>query len=539
MSKMPEPAKSKNGNNNTICPESAGWQNEINSVAMIVVGSNGICTGSLINNTNNDGHPYFLTANHCTGNSVTNWVFRFNWESPSCENNNPSESSIDYQTVSGSTMLAQGEEADYALLEINNGNPIPLEYDPYYAGWDATGANPTFQVGVHHPRGDLKKISFDNDPAGSSTSFGNAFTWQVFNWDDGTTEPGSSGSPLFDQNHRIIGQLFGGQATCSNNVNDYYGKFDVTFPNVCQWLAPGCDAIAIDGYNPSEPSADVDMAVQTISGIADFSCTDEITPSVVVINAGSEMISSFNLTYNLDDTNDQTIPWTGSLEAGNTTIVNIPTINQLSDGDHTITITVSDPNGGIDQNTSNDSKSLDFSTAGSSNNTLTLNITFDNYPEETSWNIVNVESNNIIDSGGPYENQADQSSLSESICIGYGCFELNFFDTYGDGMQYNGVIGSYELIDQNGNLLAEIVDGSNFGGSATHPFCISEDDEDPVDCSADFNNDDLVSIGDLIILMADYGCTADCIADLDENGSVTASDVTLFLSMFGNDCTDQ
>jgi len=149
-------------NNNTICPEGNNWQNEINSVAMIVVGSNGICTGSLINNTHNDGHPYFLTADHCTGGGVTNWVFRFNWESPSCGDNNPAESSIDYQTVSGSTMLAQGGEADYALLEINNGNPIPLAYDPYYAGFDATGVNPTSQVGVHHPSGDLKKISFNN-----------------------------------------------------------------------------------------------------------------------------------------------------------------------------------------------------------------------------------------------------------------------------------------------------------------------------------------------------------------------------------------
>jgi|GEM_PF-176166 len=459
-------------NNNTICPVSAGWENEINSVAMIVVGSNGICTGSLINNTNNDGHPYFLTANHCTGGGVTNWVFRFNWESPSCGDNNPPESSIDFQTVSGSTMLAQGPEADYALLEINNGNPIPLAYDPYYAGWDATGSNPSSQVGVHHPSGDLKKISFDNDPAGTS-SFGGATTWQVFDWEDGTTEPGSSGSPLFDENHRIIGQLFGGQATCTNNVNDFYGKFDVTFPNVCQWLSPAsCSAIAIDGFDPLQPSVALDLDIQSIVGIDEFSCSDEVTPTVFVRNAGSDVITSFDFTYTLDGESNS-IAWVGSLAPGTSTIFGIPTYTDLSDGEHTFTVSTSAPNGGTDENPDNDSETLTFTTAAAASSTLTLNITFDDYPEETSWNIIDVSNDNIIASGGTYPNQADQSSLSLDICAGEGCYELNFFDSFGDGMQFNGVEGSYELLDQDGTVLAEIIEGANFGSSANHPFCIS------------------------------------------------------------------
>ncbi|MFT5844728.1 MAG: V8-like Glu-specific endopeptidase, partial [Saprospiraceae bacterium] len=268
-------------NNNVICAEGDDWRDEINAVAMIVVGSNGICTGALVNNTANDGHPYFLTANHCTGGGVTNWVFRFNWQSPACGNNNPPQNTIAFQTVSGSAMLAQGTSADYALLEINSGNPIPLAYNPYYAGWDASGVNPTSQVGIHHPSGDLKKISFDTNPAGTA-SYGGATNWRIFNWEDGTTEPGSSGSPLFDQNHNIIGQLYGGEATCNNNVNDYYGKFDVTYPNVCQWLAPGCNTNVISGFNPDSPTS---SGCTTISAcnydntatVDDGSCISPIT----------------------------------------------------------------------------------------------------------------------------------------------------------------------------------------------------------------------------------------------------------------------
>ncbi|MBS3774803.1 MAG: T9SS type A sorting domain-containing protein, partial [Bacteroidales bacterium] len=49
---------------------------------------------------------------------------------------------------------------------------------------------------------------------------------RVKEWDVGTTESGSSGSPLFNQNKRIIGDLSGGEATCEDPVNDYFARFD-------------------------------------------------------------------------------------------------------------------------------------------------------------------------------------------------------------------------------------------------------------------------------------------------------------------------
>ncbi len=455
-------------NNNIICAEGDDWRDEINSVAMVVVGSNGICTGALVNNTANDGHPYFLTANHCTGSGVTNWVFRFNWQSPACGDNNPAENTIAFQTVSGSSMLAQGTSADYALLEINSGNPIPLDYNPYYAGWDASGVNPTSQVGIHHPSGDLKKISFDTNPAGTA-SYGGATNWRIFDWEDGTTEPGSSGSPLFDQNHNIIGQLFGGEATCSNNVNDYYGKFDVTYPNVCQWLAPGCNTIVVSGFNPNTPSASLDLDVQTITGASGVYCSDAITPSVVVRNAGSNTISSFILNYGIDGTNNQPITWDGSLTSGNAITLNIPTIAGIASGNHSFYASTSSPNGGTDENTSNDTESSNFSSVFNGS-IVTLDILTDGYPEETTWEIIDQTNGFSISSGGPYT--AAQTSYTEYICLSIGCYELIFYDSYGDGMQYQGVLGNYILTDPLGNTLAEIVTDGDFGSQGNHDFCL-------------------------------------------------------------------
>ncbi|HRH37402.1 MAG TPA: trypsin-like peptidase domain-containing protein, partial [Flavobacteriales bacterium] len=205
------------------------------SVAMITVGGSGLCTGQLINNCADDGTPYFLTANHCTtGGGSNSWVFRFKWESPVCT---PTTNAATNKTVSGSTLLINSGGSDVALLRLNT--TPPASYQPWYTGWDKSGAIPTTQTCIHHPDGDIKKISFNNDPS-DVQAFGSASCWHIPAWDDGTTEPGSSGSGLWDQNGRLIGQLFGGQAQCgppaSNNVNDYFGRFSVSYPLLTTWL---------------------------------------------------------------------------------------------------------------------------------------------------------------------------------------------------------------------------------------------------------------------------------------------------------------
>ena len=206
-------------NNNVACSVGDDWADEIRSVAMILTsGGTRLCTGTLINNAAQDLAPYFLTANHCLGGSDS-WIFMFNYESPECENQNGPTN----MTVSGSTLLVNNSASDVALLLLNE--TPPLDYNVHYAGWDVSGLTPAIPVGIHHPAGDIKKISFDYDNASNSGNY-----WDIDSWDDGTTEPGSSGSPLFDgETHRIIGQLYGGVASCTNFGYDTYGKTSVSW----------------------------------------------------------------------------------------------------------------------------------------------------------------------------------------------------------------------------------------------------------------------------------------------------------------------
>ena len=143
----------------------------------------------------------------------------FNYESPGCTNQDGPTN----MTVSGSTLLANSSGSDFALLELNES--IPESYNVYYAGWDVSGNTPATPVCIHHPSGDIKKISFDYDNASNAGSY-----WDIDSWNDGTTEPGSSGSPLFDGNsRRVVGQLYGGVASCTNNGYDTYGKTSVSW----------------------------------------------------------------------------------------------------------------------------------------------------------------------------------------------------------------------------------------------------------------------------------------------------------------------
>lgn len=245
-------------NVNINCSEGGNYQNEKRGVARIYF--NGyFCTGALINNTNNDGTPYFLTANHCISNQSTaeNTVFLFNYESPYCNNIEGSTAN----SISGSDLIATGYEKslDFTLLKLSTAPPA--EYAPYFLGWDITGKTNKTSVAIHHPSADIKKISTDKDTLYTS-NYGSSFIpythWLVKSWETGTTEGGSSGSPLLNNKGQIIGDLTGGEARCSYNYNDLFQKFSVSWDyytspsnQLKHWLDPINKNIDnIEGFDP-------------------------------------------------------------------------------------------------------------------------------------------------------------------------------------------------------------------------------------------------------------------------------------------------
>ncbi len=193
-------------NNNVNCPEGDDWCREKRAVSMILLNLNTRwCSGSLLNNVRQDLTPYYLTANHCLTASTNTWIFWFGYWSDLCS---PTTDQPNVASFVGATLRANIAESDFALLEMDDEPYSP--HGVHYAGWNRVDAPAQSSVGIHHPQGDVMKISFDNDPPVSGTWIGTPpdTYWEVY-FDDGTAEHGSSGSPLFDENHRVIGQLTG------------------------------------------------------------------------------------------------------------------------------------------------------------------------------------------------------------------------------------------------------------------------------------------------------------------------------------------
>ena len=279
-----------------------GHRNQLKkAVSLLNLGNGYLCSAVLLNNAKQDKTPYVLTANHCFENSNPDfWSMRFNWISPDAVCGTD-ENSVDIGTnftVNGAELRAKNARSDFALVELNES--IPASWDVAFAGWNRTDELPQYQIGIHHPQGDVMKICRDDDPMVRDTANGTE-VWLIKGtdvgggngWDIGSTEGGSSGSPLFNDQGQIIGQLHGGMAQCdglqSNGRYDLYGRFASSWSagntpeqRLSDWLDP--DGMGIDKLGTLENAL----------SIGDFELEGQVS---VYPNPASDYISIKNTKY--------------------------------------------------------------------------------------------------------------------------------------------------------------------------------------------------------------------------------------------------
>jgi PKD repeat protein len=286
-----------------VCtPESTGWQDQINSVVHYTFSQGGgtyVCSASMVNNTNQDCTPYILSAWHCgepnAGSNIGTWVWYWNYQKTTCApNNNGTNPSKGTQTMTGGTVRASSGNgtlnnppgsnqlagSDFYLVELSSQPPVA--YNAYYAGWDRTNTAATSGKGIHHPAGSAKKIStYTSTLVSASYNGGPANThwrvvWAATTNGHGVTEGGSSGSPIFDQNGRVVGQLSGGSSYCNATTSpDLYGKMFTNWDlngttnssRLRPWLDPANTGVNfIDGaYQPCTSTNPPTCAINTSS----------------------------------------------------------------------------------------------------------------------------------------------------------------------------------------------------------------------------------------------------------------------------------
>lgn len=215
------------------------------------------CTGTLLkDDAGGSVIPYFLTAHHCIETQsvartlVTYWDFERTIKrasdsesgSETCEGDDPTTLT---QLTGGADLLATHPESDSSLLRLRRPPPALDEEEREYVSWDETPlTHPTEVYGVHHPAADLKKYS-----AGLTVDFRDIYlgaelqevrTVEV-RWSQGTVEPGSSGSGLFDAYGQLRGVLSGSPAGMECGASVVYGRFDRFFPLIRHHLDPDGD----------------------------------------------------------------------------------------------------------------------------------------------------------------------------------------------------------------------------------------------------------------------------------------------------------
>ncbi len=263
---------------NVNCSEGSDWQRQKRGVARMLmrVGNNYYwCSGSLINNTRQDGTPFLITAAHCGSDATFEdyqlWQFYFNFERPVCED----EGLPAHNVLYGAEFMSEGPlegGSDFKLLRLNQ--KPPASWRPYYNGWNRVDEAAQEGVAIHHPAGDAKKISTFDQPLTSSSPLVSGqqmaensawrVTWKETDNGFGVTQGGSSGSPIFNQDGLIVGTLTGGSSNCNATHNpDFFGKLsyhwdqngDVFHEQIAGFLDPlYTGATELPGYDPVMPS---------------------------------------------------------------------------------------------------------------------------------------------------------------------------------------------------------------------------------------------------------------------------------------------
>ncbi|WP_165967487.1 proprotein convertase P-domain-containing protein [Luteimonas aestuarii] len=340
-------------NIDVVCPAGDGWRDQIRSVGAYSRQGTLWCSGSLVNNTANDQRMLFLTAHHCgmsTAANAASIVVYWNYQNSTCRAPGSPASGQDgdgslAQNQTGSVALATSSTSDFTLLELDA--PANPDFNLYWSGWDRRNTAPAGATGIHHPRVAEKRITHSSNPlriSGYGTPTGSTHL-HVF-WDQpGTTEGGSSGSPLYNPDGRVIGQLHGGLASCStsgDDHSDYYGRVFTS------WTGGGSDSTRLSNW--LDP---VGTGAEFIDGL-DSTPVDPTLPVAGFTWVADELTVTFTDT----STDDGTLTHAWDFGDGNTSTAANPVHAYAEDGTYSVTLTVTDD----DDNTASHTESVTVAT---------------------------------------------------------------------------------------------------------------------------------------------------------------------------------
>lgn len=345
---VPDKGVSGSCNIDVVCPEGDPYRDQIRSSGAYSRNGTMYCSGSLVNNTANDRKMYFLTAHHCgmtTASAAASIVVYWNYQNSTCRAPGSAASGANgdgslAQFQSGSVVRATSSASDFTLLELNTAaNPA---FNLYWSGWDRRDQTFPGAVAIHHPRVAEKRITFSDSTvliSGYLTPNGTTHLHPYWRpGGAGTTEGGSSGSPLYSLEKRVIGQLHGGYASCSTvgeNHSDYYGRVFTS------WTGGGSSASRLSDWLAP---ASTGTAPQFVDGIG---MTDTGAPNVAPTASFGSAARGQVVTFSdlSSDSDGSIVSRTWRFGDGTTSTTASPVKTYTAEGIYSVTLTVTDDDG--------------------------------------------------------------------------------------------------------------------------------------------------------------------------------------------------
>ncbi len=263
-----------------------------------------LCTGTLLNSSGGAFTPYFYSANHCISTQASASTLTTHWfyDRSGCGSGGTSSSYV--QLAGGATLLYADSLSDVLLLRLNGSPPA----NAVFAGWDsATLSSGIALTAIHHPAGDLKKVSLGTMGGfGSPIDSSNGFL--IASWNStatGVTEGGSSGSGIFTavgqpaSEYRLRGGLLGGPSSCTasgSSLRDYYSRFDQAYPSIARYLNPAATTCS---YTLSPTSVTVGSGATTgaVSVTTSAGCAWSATSNASWLTSSSSGSGSGTVSY--------------------------------------------------------------------------------------------------------------------------------------------------------------------------------------------------------------------------------------------------
>jgi lysyl endopeptidase len=453
-------------NIDVACPEAMGTENIQNGVVMMLTDNNTRkCSGVLINNTAENGDPYILTARHC--NALPSNQFLFSYRSSECGGADGNLAKI----LQGCTIISSATASDFSLLRLQSSPPV--EWQPYWAGWDRNEQAADSSFCLHHPAGDVMKFSKDRDSL-TSSGYLNApgsqpNYWRVGQWELGTTQGGSSGSALFNPAGKVIGQLRGGYASCSNMAADYYGKFSVSWDGsipsqrLKDWLDPAQTQLeSMNGGFYNVPGFALDGALMSFLDLAPVYCLPP-EPKVRFRNQGTTPAETVQIDVLINGSFHTRLQQSVQLNVFEETYFSLKNLLPSAPGHYEITLVLKELNGIQDDFALNDTLRGSYQVKEGLAHRLLLKTDF--FPAETAWEIMNLSGEVLAADPSP---ASPNDSLWYNVCLPPACYQFIVYDTEGDGICCQYGFGFFTLFNPQGDSLTG---GAEFESEIRLNFC--------------------------------------------------------------------